>query len=37
LLNPILFPSPLRMVRAAYEESAEGILRPDIAASLGQN
>ena len=33
-LNPILFPSPLDMVRAGYEESAEGILWRDIAASL---
>src|SRR2546428_5888699 len=35
-LNPILFPSPLDMVRAAYAESAEGILWRDIAASLAR-
>ncbi len=35
-LNPILFPSPLDMVRAAYAESTEGILWRDIAASLAR-
>ncbi|HEV8437727.1 MAG TPA: ABC transporter permease [Methylomirabilota bacterium] len=35
-LNPILFPSPLDMVRAAYQESAEGLLWRDIAASLAR-
>jgi ABC-type nitrate/sulfonate/bicarbonate transport system permease component len=35
-LNPILFPSPLDMVRAAYEESVEGVLWRDIAASLAR-
>ena len=35
-LNPILFPSPLDMVRAAYDEAAKGILWRDIAASLAR-
>ena len=35
-LNPILFPSPLDMVRAGYAESTEGILWRDIAASLAR-
>jgi ABC-type nitrate/sulfonate/bicarbonate transport system permease component len=33
-LNPILFPSPLDMVRAAYDEAAQGLLWRDVAASL---
>lgn len=35
-LNPILFPSPLDMVRAAWEESVQGILWRDIGASLAR-
>ena len=35
-MNPILFPSPLAMARAAYQESVEGILWRDIAASLAR-
>lgn len=35
-LNPILFPSPLDMVRAGYDEAVKGILWQDIAASLSR-
>ncbi|MBI4591694.1 MAG: ABC transporter permease [Candidatus Rokubacteria bacterium] len=35
-LNPILFPSPLDMVRAAYDEAVQGILWGDIGASLAR-
>jgi len=35
-LNPILFPSPLDMVRAAHDEAVKGILWRDIAASLAR-
>ena len=35
-LNPILFPSPVDMVRAAYLEAVQGILWRDIVASLAR-
>jgi len=35
-VNPILLPSPLDMVRAAWEESVQGILWRDIGASLAR-
>lgn len=35
-LNPILFPSPLDMIWAAYDEAVKGILWRDIAASLAR-
>jgi len=35
-LNPILFPAPLDIVRAAWDEAAQGILWRDIVASLAR-